>query len=277
MKRFVVLCILLLVVTTLNGGAVYAADDASFSKQELYDVQKKVIDQLALEDEKYESGFYLAEDGLYVVEEREVIFDYSNDLKVIEQSMTKPTAIRKVSTTMTLAPLETEINSPIPRALTYENKYTTDTTEYTYDGNVTTFIAEMKYRFIEDWYVDFQKFDAYSLQEINFSFDSDGYGHIINIYGEHHQRGNDLDNNWQVVYNGSVYSSDRTDKDFSMYTQSGSADWSVSNSEYCLITSEGDGGTIGSNYEIRFLWEIGGGQYDTVTRTDSISKGSLPN
>jgi hypothetical protein len=169
---------------------------------------------------------------------------------------------------------EIVIQRNLIRSTVYETR--TIYTSQTYNGVTTTVSNRIGYYLIDNISVDGSILDAYKLVNSKTSFSSSGYAHVYYINAKHHQQGLDLNGNYRVVTNGNIYSQDRSYGSFSMYNSNGYTNWNKSVNTFSCITQLGYGGSIGTLYEIGFIWDIGGGQYkySTLNRTNTI--GQLP-
>lgn len=202
----------------------------------------------------------------------EVLIDLRNDLNALKQSCSEPVTIYEEVITRTYdLPKDYTIDS----TSSYETRSVN--TSRTYNGITTTVHSIIGYYIIENITVGGAVCDAFCLRSSNISFNASGYAHVTRIYAKHHQRGPDLNNHYQIVFDGNKYSAHRTDKLFSMYSSSGSANWSKTNSTYsALVKASYTGGYVGSFYTVYFGWDLGGGQYGCDTLQRSNGFGSIP-
>jgi len=198
------------------------------------------------------------------VEKMEVLIDFTNDLRAIKLSFSEPITIYRESITSSLS---TKTSAG----------YKYETIIQAYNGCTTTVTCRIYY------YVNYNAvnvngnyYNTYCLQSSTADFSSTGYGHVSRIIGYHYQVGNTAALNYVQPINGNTNSSDRTDKIFSIYTSSDSAPWSTSNSTYTIADDSYSVGYFGSQYDIIFAWDIGGGMADSETIPVSVGKGGLP-
>lgn len=255
--------------------AIATSDEIQKNETELKIIQQKIIKDVE-ETSKYDDNSNLTR-GLNYTEEKEVLVDHKDNLKMIEKSISEPVTIYKEVVTRTYN--LSEVSNDKKQASSYKTKRITDSR--TYNGDTTTVHYVIGYDFIGNTSIpgSDHPVDAYRLKSSNVSFNSTGSGHISKITAKHHQRGVDLNNQYQIVFNGNINSSDRTNKNFSLVSGSGSANWSKYNTIYsCLLSDLDSGGAIGSFYTVYFSWpQGGGGNYGNETVNESLIFGQMPN
>ncbi len=263
MRKFVSICTLLCVLLSTSAFAstdtseVKAANiqDATYSKicriqvlpeeeVKYSDMQEKIIKSISDDfadlnnenDTKYHEPH---------TESKMVTVDFTNDLRAIKLSCIEPITIYEEVVTKTYYETST-------RSVSYETS--TITSSRTYNGATTTVQFMIGYYLEEDVTIGDVTCDAYCLQCSNVSFSSSGYGHISRIYAEHFQIGCRVDTgNYSWIIDGFSNSSDRTNQTFSMYTSSGSTNWSKLNTIYTGVLPLGATGCVGSSYTVTFV------------------------
>lgn len=269
MKRKYMLIIgLLLITNLLFGNVVLASNNDNLIYK---DIQFKIIQDIekSLESKQVDE----ITRGLSYSKNKEIIIDLRYDMNSIKLSLLEPLTIYE-EVIIKRYDYNDKLNSSKTTA-SYETR--TINTSRTYNGTTTTVNSTIGYYVEEEVILGGAVTDAFRLRTSNISFNGDGYGHISRIYAKHHQRGADLNNKYQIVYDGNANSSDRTNESFSMYQTTGQANWNKYNSTYSALVRPGyTGGFVGTFYTVEFIWDLGGGHYgyDTLERTNGF--GALP-
>lgn len=267
------LSLLLMLVSFFSPFSYVMASDVQKSESEIKDIQQDISNDIK-ETTKYEYSDEFTE-GLDYTEEKEILIDDREDANKIKKSLSEPVTIYKEVITRTYE-LPDDSNS-LMQSSTYKTKQTNETR--TYNGVATTLHYTIGYDFIADAEIPGDPaVDAYRLKKSEFSYSAQGDAHVAHVEGIHHQRGVDLNNKYQIVFDGNSNSSNKTDKSFSISSSSGSANWSrTSNTTYsCLVSSGDTGGAIGSFYTVSFTWPEGGSGHGHDTIEEPVIFGQLP-
>ncbi len=246
------------------------------------DVQTKINEDIDSQLKELNNDKKRYASGMKVInQEKNIICDYRNDQSIIKKSLKNPVTIyeevTRISYEIDSNVLVDEKNVTNRSASSYEEQI--KTTSRTYDGVTTTVKSIIGFYLNEDVPVDgTSNLNFYKLASSDITFSASDDAHVSYITAYHHQRGVDYNNNYEIIIDGNSNSSDRSEKNFSTFTNNGGVYWTGTHSDFSGLSVFDSGGAVGTFYEIRFSWPMGGGGqngFDTLERTNAI--GSLPN